>query len=1642
MHPNPRDHRPTYDGSNAPGRLPEHDACGVGFVATLSGRPDPDLVGLGLEALRRLRHRGGVAADGITGDGAGVMTEIPRRLLTRELATRGVRLPAGDDFALAACFFPTAPEAEDRAQRLLEEVCRQHGLEVLAWRPVPVDPAVLGPIAAASRPALWHAVIVRGPRVAPGLAFDRALYLARRAFERRAAAFVQQEERDGSPATGPAAGPAPAGLRKPYIASMSSRTVVYKGLLMAGDLDRFYLDLRHPDFATRFVIFHQRYSTNTTPTWERAQPFRLLGHNGEINTLQGNVNRIAACEPWLRVPGWPEFEPQAVAPVIDPEGSDSAMLDNVLELLVLAGRDPLHALMMLVPEAWEKVADLPPALRDFYRFHACLTEPWDGPAALIFSDGRWVGARLDRNGLRPIRYTVLKNGLVVAASEAGVVDADPAQVEEHGKLGPGQMIAVDLATGRFLRDEEVKAEVASRRPYGRWVQKIVRYGEEPGGVDAAGAGPVPNGTAKAGHGAAAGPAPAPAARPLVPLAAFGWTREELTVIVRPMVETGKEPDGSMGDDTPHAVLSLVHRPLHHYFKQRFAQVTNPPIDHLREELVFSLTVRLGRHPNLLVEEPAQARVIELPGPVLTAQQMAWLRGLGRTAGFRLAELPTLFPATGPDALEPALDDLCRRAEAAVDAGSSILVLTDRGVDAEHAPIPALLAVGAVHHHLLRAGKRALASIVVESGEPRDVHHFATLIGYGASAVHPYLALAVARETGGAEGEANFVRAVESGLKKVMSKMGISTLDAYQGAQIFEAIGLDPAVVERCFTGTPCQVGGNRLRELAEDVLYWHRQAFPAEAGAAGAGAAGAGEPEAAAAGPQAAEAGLSGDTGRQAAGNAAPAPGGAAHGPAAAPALAETAADGYGFFKFKKDGELHEFSPEVVRALHEAVRARPGVLDGDFLATYEHYRRFSRLVHQRPPSQLRDLLDFRSDRAPVPLEEVEPVEAIVRRFSTGAMSVGSLSPEAHENLAVAMNRLGARSNSGEGGEDPARYGTERNSAVKQVASGRFGVTPAYLASAVEIQIKMAQGSKPGEGGQIPGHKVTELIARLRHTVPGVPLISPPPHHDIYSIEDLAQLIYDLKQANPEALISVKLVAETGVGIIAAGVAKGYADIVVISGHAGGTGSSPLSSIKHAGLPWELGLVETQAMLVATGLRGRVTVRVDGGLKTGRDVLVAALLGADEYSFGTSALVAEGCVMARACHTNTCPVGIATQAERLRQRFPGTPEHVMNYFLYMAQEVRELLARLGYRSLDEVIGRADLLVQRPSPLPRAERIDLGRLLRPAGQAPAAAVAAGTPPAVPPAVQGAAGESSRRDEPATPLRRVQLRNPLPEDDSLGRRIAADLAPFIQRRRPVRRSYTIRNTDRTVGATVAWEIARRYGDQGLPPGTLQLAFRGVAGQSFGAFCIRGMHLELTGLANDYVGKGMAGGEIVIRPEPGTPTDPARNVLVGNTVLYGATGGALFCAGAAGERLAVRNSGAVAVVEGAGDHACEYMTGGTVVILGPTGRNLGAGMTGGTAFVYDPHGALAVRHHGPSVELFRLPEVPSPAALEAARETLHGLLVLHARRTGSARARDLLARWEDVLPHFWWVVPRASRERILAETAATLPAVASGLD
>ena len=1569
------------------------DACGVGFVARSDGRSDRGVIDTALTALERLVHRGGLAADGQTGDGAGLLTAVPRDFLAREAVRSGMRDPGAAPLGVAVCFLPRDPDAARTAVHTIEEACLQHGVRLLGWRSVPVDPGALGPVARASRPEVRQGLLVP-EGAAETEEFERRLFLARR-----------QVERARVP-----------GL---YVVSMSCRVVVYKGLMTADRIADFYPDLRDPLFHSPFAVFHQRYSTNTTPSWERAQPFRVLAHNGEINTLQGNVNGMRAREPMLEVPDWPEAmtHRHLLRDIIDLDGSDSAMLDNVVELLLRAGRHLPHVMAMLVPEVWEHIPDLPDEVRHFYRFHACLTEPWDGPAALVFADGRWVGARLDRNGLRPMRYAVLDDGTVLAGSEVGIFDVDPARIRRLGKLGPGQMIAVDLVNRRFQDAEELRRRLAARRPYGEWLAgRLARL--ETGGAQVRGtpagerrAAPVLNGRVSGGTGLW------PAAGQAVQgedldraMSAFGYTREELTVVLRPMAEIGKEPNGSMGDDTPHAVMSALPRPLFHYFRQRFAQVTNPAIDHLRERLVFSLTSRIGPRPNLLVEDPEQARMLELTSPFLSEEDLDALVEEAARHGMSAAVLDATFPvAEGPRGLSAAVERLEADAARAVEDGATLLILSDRATGPDRAPVPALLAVGAVHHHLLRLGARARVSLVSDSGEPREVHHMAALVGYGASAICPYLALRAVRAMAGRAGgraaagegagagagaagggltpdkaQRNFIKACEEGLLKVMSKMGVSTFDAYHGAQIFEAVGLSQDLIERCFAGTPSRVGGIGLDDLAADVLAWHEAAC--------------------------------GPAGRLLA--------------------------SYGFYKFRKDGEHHAFSPAVVRAIHDSVQhaggpseasrgGQAGETNGStrhagLLEGYDRFRRFLQITGEEPPSQLRDLFELVPDRDPVPLDEVEPIEEIVRRFSTAAISLGSISPEAHETLAVAMNRLGGRSNSGEGGEDPARYGSEKSSAVKQVASGRFGVTPAYLASAVEIQIKIAQGSKPGEGGQIPGHKVTALIARLRHTVPGVELISPPPHHDIYSIEDLAQLIYDLKQANPQALISVKLVAETGVGIIAAGVAKGGADIVHIAGHAGGTGSSPLSSIKNAGLPWELGLAETQRELIANDLRRGVAVRIDGGLRTGRDVVIAALLGADEYSFGTAALVAEGCVMARACHANTCPVGIATQEPRLRSRFPGTPQRVMAYFVMVAQHVRELLAALGYRSLDEIIGRVDLLRQRRTGRPAVDRLDLSALL----------VAPGDPQA--------------------PRRRLLARNPLPMDRGLGGRLARELAGAVAEARPVTGTYAITNRDRSVGAELAWEIARRYGDDGLPPGTVRLRFEGWAGQSFGAFCINGMDLELVGAANDYVGKGMSGGSIAVRPFEGMgpegmgpegvdPVGPAARagvgaaagsaagladplaappVLVGNTVLYGATGGRLYVAGAAGERFAVRNSGAVAVVEGIGDHGCEYMTGGIVVVLGRVGHNFGAGMTGGQAFIYDPSGLLEHRVNGSFVRI--VPVAPGSDAEQA----LRALIQAHVDATGSPRARRLLEAWHQELARFRHVVPLKQPPQVLAES------------
>ncbi|HVE97791.1 MAG TPA: glutamate synthase-related protein, partial [Mycobacteriales bacterium] len=1284
-------------------------------------------------------------------------------------------------------------------------------------------------------------------------------------------------------------------------------------------LGAFYADLTDPELTAPFAVFHQRYSTNTTPTWNRAQPFRFLCHNGEINTIQGNVNWMAAREGSL---GTGELiDEQLVRPVIEPDGSDSAMLDNAVELLVRAGRDIRHAMAMLVPEAWEDAEHLPSRVRDFYAYHAGLTEPWDGPAGLVFSDGVRVGACLDRNGLRPLRYAVCADGLVVCSSEAGVVPLDGHGAVRRGRLGPGQMICVDPDVG-VQEDAEIKAWLATRGPYSAWVSRGLR--RLPGWE------PVQE------------PGPALALRQV----AYGYTREELTTVLRAMANAAKEPVSSMGDDTALAVLSGTRRAVSSYLKQRFAQVTNPALDHLRERAVMSLRTRLGMLEPLLTERPEAAHGIELDGFLLTPAGLDDLLVGGEVVG-RFARIDATFAVgEGPAGLESALIRVSFAAEAAILAGAELIVLDDSGVSPDRVPVPMLLAVGAVHQHLIASQLRSLASIVVDSGEPRDTHHFAALLGYGAEAICPRVALesvaAIAVKSGGSPGEQQdaYKHAIEDGVLKVMSKMGISCLDSYRGAQIFDAVGLAAEVVDRCFTGTASVVGGVGFAELAEDAIERHEAAY------------------------------------------------------APKPAL-----DNPGFVKWRRGGEYHGNNPDVIQLLRavaqpDAASPVPGAskdllaAEADVAAAHQLHRavrvgdraaydRFAAMVNGRTPTAPRDLLELIPSGTPVPIDEVEPAADIVRRFSTGAMSHGSIGAEAHETLARAMNLVGGMSNCGEGGEDPGRFRDDRNSRIKQIASGRFGVTPEYASYADELQIKVAQGSKPGEGGQIPGHKVSEEIARLRHTTPGVGLISPPPHHDIYSIEDLSQLIFDLKQVNPRADVSVKLVAAAGVGTIASGVAKAFAEVVHVSGADGGTGASALSSIKNAGLPWEFGLAETQQSLMANGLRGRIRVRVDGGFKTGRDVVIAALLGADEYSFGTAALLAEGCIMVRACHRNTCPVGIATQDVALRAKYTGTPEQVAAYLLYVAEEVREHLASLGLRSVAEAVGRTEALRQRRTSDARAERLDLRPLLSVAGPRDAA----------------------RSFVAALPIQR--------QHSELGDRLHDVALPRIAAGEQAELDWEIANGDRSVGARLGGAIGHEWGET-APPGSIVLRLRGTAGQSFGAFLTQGISLHLVGEANDYVGKSMAGGVISVRPPADDAGDP---VLAGNTALYGATAGEVFIAGRAGERFAVRNSGAVAVVEGVGDHACEYMTGGTVVVLGRTGRNLGAGMSGGTAYVYDADTSFPARVNTAMVKVERV----QPAE----EGELRGLVERHAALTDSPTARALLADWPVALRRFWRVAP-----------------------
>ncbi|HEY9232975.1 MAG TPA: glutamate synthase large subunit [Blastocatellia bacterium] len=1476
----------------------EHDACGVGFVANLTGGASHRLLGTALEALGNLLHRGAVDADGLSGDGAGVLTGLPRKLLVREIERRGFLRPHPEDLALGMIFLPRQVDAAAACRRVVEQVLERFGLLVYYWRRLPVNETALGAKAARTAPLIEQVLIGR-QHVEP-FEFEQTLYLVRKEVERQTAE-----------------------IKDFYIPSLSSRTVVYKGLMIATQLAAFYRDLCDTDYETRFAIFHQRYSTNTFPNWALAQPFRLLAHNGEINTIAGNRNWMRAREADLRSRLW-QHRVERLKPVIWAQGSDSASFDNALELLTMSRRDALHAMMMLTPEAHENAPHMEGDLRGFYEYAACLTEPWDGPAGVAFSDGRFVAAALDRNGLRPARYVVTRDGLVVMASEAGAVQIAEERVVEKGRLGPGQMIAVDTERGVLLRDQQIKLERARRKPYRQWVRNQMT---------------VCPSTLDMGYAVTSNEADL-----IVRMKQFGYTVEDVQRIIEPMFDKSREPIGSMGDDTPLAVLSAKPRVLYSYFKQRFAQVTNPPIDPIREKLVMSLETLIGPRRSLLEDRQAAARLIKLRSPVLTDSDVEWLRGSGRR-GFRSVTLATLYGRRGGKrSLENVLDALCEQAAAAVEDGHAILILSDRGASDLQLPMPMLLAVSAVHHHLIRTGLRMRASLVVETGEAREDHHFACLLGYGAQAVNPYLAFEIVAHETRKRGMSipgalrNYKAAVESGLRKILTKMGIATIASYAGAQIFEAIGLDHELIAKYFTGTPSRVGGIGLREITRDMLRFHEAAYA---------------------------------TGAQ--------------------------LEDAGYFRFRAGGEYHAFNPSVFRALHKFARGNTGEFAG-----------YSKTVNERPAMTLRDLLDFHGG-APIATDEVEPATEIVKRFVASAMSLGALSREAHETIAIAMNRIGGRSNSGEGGEDAARYypyanGDLGNSRIKQVASARFGVTPEYLMSADELEIKIAQGAKPGEGGQLPGHKVTAEIAALRHSVKGVTLISPPPHHDIYSIEDLAQLIFDLKQVNPRARVAVKLVSEAGVGTVAAGVAKAFADVIHIAGHDGGTGASPLGSIKHAGAPWEIGLAETQQTLVLNDLRGRVRLRVDGGLKTARDVMIAAMLGAEEFAFGTSLLVALGCVMARQCHLNTCPVGIATQLGHLRERFTGKPEMVVEFFMRLAEDVRALLAQLGFRSMQEIIGRSELLIEKAdAPTARNVKLDLEPLI-------AQADASGT------RARHSVGECNGK-----------LHSPLNEKFLQAAREA--IAGGV----PVALTYPIRNTDRTVGARVAGAIARRYGNNGLLDGTIDAGFSGAAGQSFGAFCANGMKLTLIGEANDYVGKGMSGGEIVIRPSDEASFDWADNVVAGNTILYGATGGSLFLAGRAGERFAVRNSGATAVVEGIGDHGCEYMTAGTIVVLGDTGRNFGAGMTGGTAFVLDINERFERRCNQEMVQLER-------EMTEEAEQRLRRLIERHYELTGSLRAREVLWHWVVYRSRFWQVVTQgelAARAARQAETAETAEAV-----
>lgn len=1496
----------------------ERDACGVGFIANPQGVASHKLIEQTLAALTCMEHRGGCSADRDSGDGAGILTQIPWELLG-EYVTNLER----DKLGVGMVFLPQNASLRIVAKGIVAEVVSQENCQLIGWREVPVNPDSLGIQARENQPHVEQ-VIIAGTTTGDEL--ERQLYLVRRK-------IVKALQAEGTVKPGDDF----------YICSLSNRTIVYKGMVRSAVLGEFYLDLTNPKFTAAFAVYHRRFSTNTLPKWPLAQPMRMLGHNGEINTLLGNINGMTARENDLNHPIWND-RLRELQPILNLDNSDSGTLDNVLELLVQSGRSPIEGLMMMVPEAYKNQPELDhyPEITDFYEYYGGLQEAWDGPALLSFSDGKVVGATLDRNGLRPARYCITKDGYIYVGSEAGVVDLPASEIVEKGRLGPGQTIVVDLETQEILHNWEVKERVAQLHPYGEWLKAhrqilTAQPFEQTCRVESPGL--------------------------LSQQTAFGYTEEDITSIVNDMAENGKEPTFCMGDDIPLAVLSEKAHPLYDYFKQRFAQVTNPAIDPLREKLVMSLDVSLGKKGNLLEAKAEDAGFLKLNSPVLNEAELELIKTSSLGCGF----LSTLYPvADGVNGLQVAIDKLCVTALDRVKAGDRILVLSDwseSGLTDEITYIPPLVAVGAVHHYLITNGLRSHTSLIVDTAQCWSTHHFACLIGFGAAAVCPYLAWESVRswwcspkaQAAISKGElqitiekaqANYRKAVEDGLLKILSKMGISLLSSYQGAQIFEAIGIGRELLDLAFKGTTSRIGGLTIADVAQETMTFHHKAFPKEL----------------------------------------------------------RKLENLGFFNYRPSGEYHMNNPQMAKALHKAVDAY------QTQAGYDHYQIYKKYLQERPLTALRDLLDFQTDRNAISIDEVEPVSEIVKRFCTGGMSLGALSREAHEVLAIAMNRLGAKSNSGEGGEDPVRYqtiddavdgksailphlkglrnGDTAKSAIVQIASGRFGVTPQYLINGKQIEIKLAQGAKPGEGGQLPGPKVSQYIAMLRRSKPGVMLISPPPHHDIYSIEDLEQLIYDLHQINPKARVSVKLVAEIGIGTIAAGVAKANADIIQISGHDGGTGASPLSSIKHAGSPWELGLTEVHRVLMENKLRDRVLLRVDGGLKSGWDIIVAALMGAEEFGFGSIAMIAEGCIMARICHTNKCPVGVASQREDLRARFPGIPEQVVNFFYFIAEEVRSILARLGYHSIDEIVGRADLFTLRSeAKLTKVQSLNLDCLT----QLP----------------------DTKLDRSFLTHGDVHSNGAVLDDEILA---DPEIQAAINNQGIATKSYNVVNTDRSIGGRISGAIAAKYGDSAFE-GQLTLNFQGAAGQSFGAFNHEGVSLILTGESNDYVGKGINGGEIIIKPHPDTIFDTSRNVIIGNTCLYGATGGYLYANGRAGERFAVRNSRATAVVEGTGDHCCEYMTGGVVVVLGQVGRNVGAGMTGGLGYFLDEDDSLIAKINPEIVKWQRVQTA-------AGEKQLKDLIVAHSAKTGSQKAQEILSRWAEYLPKFWQLVPPSEAE------------------